>query len=329
MGKNNAVKGKLKDAFAHIGNGIKEDFDKLRHGFTVRSFFTLLFGFALLVVNAYLFVASAIELFGSDGFFGLPYFFVGLIGFLFSCILIFMISVHFSVSPQSSEGAEVSGIMFEKMPSGSQKVKRIAIIILFFLFTFGGGGTALGFYIAGEVKYSSYPQTTATIVSLLNSGNDDEVYAFYEYTVDGITYKTSGELKSGESAPRIGDTVTIRYNPLNPSNIRINTESKFLLGFGCFLMYCGLMIIVVRLYKAKILNTQFLLAFILLGLSACIFTAFLCTTEFHGLIAFLGRNFVLHFVLIFTNVGILELINGIVYIGYKKRAKPKKRRKRY
>ena len=310
--------GQLKQAFAKLGSGIKQlgsgiknDFYKLKHGFTVRSFFTILFGFVLFAGNAYIFVASAIERFASYGVWALLHIGFGLLGFLVSCLLIFLLTLHFSVTPQEDTDVKNDEGIF----SDSMSVKkRIVAFIIVFLMTFGGGGAALGYYISGELKYQSYPETTATVVAVINN------VAFYEYTVDGVTYRANGKLESsGEASPMLGDTVTVKYDPDNPGEIRISTEAKFFLGFGSFLIFFGLTIIVIGLYSAKKLKTQFLLAFILLGLSVCIFLCYLSSMEFTGLVEFFARNFTLHFIMIFTNVGFLELINGIVYIGYKKR----------
>ena len=302
-----------------MGGGIKQDFLKLRYEFTVRSFFTILFGVIVLAGNAYLFVASAIKLLEAEkGAGGWLHFAGGLLGFLVSCFLIFIMTVHFSVAPQERGEEEPSGIL-TNASFGGKKGKRIAAVILIVFITLGAGGTALGFYYSKEAKYADYPQIEATVDELIRNGFDKGYTAVYKYTVNDITYKTKGELMSkGEAVPRIGDVVSIKYNPDNPNEIYISTESKFLLGFGCFLIFFGLTVIVCDLYTAKKLKPQFLLAFILLGLTACIFIIYLSSTVFHGLIPFFARNFMLHFVLIFTNVGILELINGIVYIGYKK-----------
>ncbi|MDE5548472.1 MAG: DUF3592 domain-containing protein [Clostridia bacterium] len=314
--------GQFKQAFSQIGGGIKEDFRRLKHEFGVRSFFTILFGLALLGGNAYLFVASTIKMFAADGLVGLLRFGGGLLGFLVSCLLIFLVTVHFSVCPQEGvSDKEDKSVFSDKTPFGGKKRGLIATLVLLALITFGGGGTALGVYIAGEVKYNTYPETTATVVSVFQSGFDENrgYTAVYEYTVDGVTYTVKGELRgSGEAAPRIGDTVSVKYDPLNPEDLRIGTESKFFLGFGCFLIFFGLAVVAAGLYNAKLLKTQFFLAFILLGLTACIFVIYLAAVEFHGLVEFFARNYMLHFVLIFTNVGFLELVNGIVYIGYKK-----------
>ncbi|MDE7296726.1 MAG: hypothetical protein K2N84_05615, partial [Clostridia bacterium] len=198
--------GQFKQAFAQMGNGIKEDFRRLKHEFTVRSFFTILFGLALLGGNAYLFVASTIKMFAADGLIGLLRFGGGLFGFWVSCLLIFLVTVHFSVSPQEGvSDKEDKSVFSEKTPFGGKKRGLIATIVLLAFITFGGGGTALGVYIAGEVKYNAYPETTATIVSVYDNGFDRGYTAVYEYTVDGVTYKVKGELRgTGEAAPRIG-----------------------------------------------------------------------------------------------------------------------------
>ncbi len=303
-----------------MGEGILNDFRKLRYAFTVRSFFTFLFGIALLGGNAFLFVVTTIEMFDVAGSWGWLYFGGGLFAFLISCLLIVICTVHFSVSPQVDARGKEGGIFSDKMPFGSKKGRILAIILLVVI-TLGGGSAALGSYFKTEAKYKAYPQTTATVVSLVGNSSEDGYTPIYEYTVDGKKYRQKGKIKSsGDGAPKVGDTVSIRYNPNNPNDIHIGTESKFMLGFGCFLIFFGLLFIAFGLHNAKKLRTQFLLAFILLGLTACVFTMFLTSTEFQGIIPFFARNYMLHFVLIFTNVGILELINGIVYIGYKKDA---------
>lgn len=312
--------GQIRQAFAQMAGGIREDFYRLRHGFTARSFFTLLSGVALLAANAYLFIASTVRMFALHGSIGWLRFAGGLFAFLVSCLLIFLLTVHFSVSSQQDAVENNDGGVFsEKAPFGKRGA-QIASLILVLVITFGGGATALAFYISKDAKYSSYPQTSATVVSVINNGFDKGYTAVYEYTADGKTYRTEGEtMGSGDAAPRIGDTVTVKYNPNDPNEIHVSTESKFLLAFGCFLVYFGLTVIAIWLYNAKKLRAQFLLAFILLGLTACIFVAYLSSSDFHGLINFFARNYSLHFIMIFTNVGILELINGIVYIGCKNR----------
>lgn len=306
----------IKHTFEQMGGDIRNDFYRLKHEFTARSLLTIIFGLALLVGNAYLFVASTIKMFAAEGGVDWLCFVGGLIGFLVSFLLIFIITVHFSTTPQEDVSGAEGGVLFSEKTSFRG---RIAIIFLLIFITLGGGGTALGFYFADETKYSAYPQTTATVVSIVNNGYENKYTAVYEYTVDGKIYRNNGALKSsGEVVPRVGDTVSIKYDPLDPNVIRISTESKFLLGLGCFLIFFGLTVIAIALHNVKKLKTQFLLAFILLGLTACIFIICLSSVEFHGLIAFFARNYLLHLLLIFTNVGILELINGIVYIGYEK-----------
>ena len=310
---------KIREAFAKLGCAVREDFYKLKHGFTACSFFTVLFGLVLLGGNAYLFVASAIKMFVADGtIVGLLHFSGGLLGFLISCLLIFFITLHFSVTPQEGVSDDDNKVFSDKMPGGRKG--SVLSLLLVMLIAFGGGATALGVYISGEAEYSGYPKTTAVVVDLENMGFDRGYRATYEYIVDGETFRAKGPSSgSGEGVPRIGDTVTIRYNPLNPRDIRISTESKFLLGFGCFMLFFGFLTIAFWLHSAKILKTQFFLAFILLGLTACIFVMYLSTVEFRGLTEFFGRNFMLHFILMFTNVGLLELVNGIVYLGYKEK----------
>ena len=166
----------IKQPFSQISNGIKEDFRRLGREFTARSFFTILFGTALLAGNAYLFVVSTVKMFAADGVVGLLRFFFGLFGFLISCFLIFILTVHFSVSPQEGNGTDGDEAP-NKMPFNGKRGLAAAIVLI--IIALGGGATALGFYIRDEQKYGSYPQTTATVVSVYDNrsgAGDTPVY---------------------------------------------------------------------------------------------------------------------------------------------------------
>ena len=75
-------------------------------------------------------------------------------------------------------------------------------------------------------------------VGLSFYGNDytgseeDGAYTIYGYNVGGIDYKVSSGIKS-TSLPAIGDTVSIKYNPSNP------TEVVFLNGSNYVVMFIG------------------------------------------------------------------------------------------
>ena len=99
-------------------------------------------------------------------------------------------------------------------------------------------GVGLSFYgnkIINEFidKNDPFIEVTATVIDYDYTGSEEDgAYTIYGYNVGGIDYKVSSGIKS-TNLPAIGDTVTIKYNPSNP------TEVVFLNGSNYVVMFIG------------------------------------------------------------------------------------------
>lgn len=297
---------------------------KLKSEFTVRAFLTLLIGFLLLAGNALLFVLSAIELFSESEEIApaVIVFLIGSVGFFASCFLIVVVSFFFATSPQSADGAQGSSFLSEALSyRGKERAKRLAIYVFLLVFMFGGACASLGYYISEKVKFSKYPEAEATVVSS-DTWREDSRYE-YEYTVNGISYQAWGHVQySSASSPRYGDKVTVKYNPSDPSELMyIQTESKFFLGFGGFLLFFGIITVAYEFFARGKIPFPFFLAFIMLGLFTCVVLCTLSSSVPQGFVDYFARNFWIHFVMMFANVGLLEFFHGIIYLGQNRRMK--------
>lgn len=82
-------------------------------------------------------------------------------------------------------------------------------------------------------KKDPFVEVTATVIDYDYAGSEDgSAYTIYEYNVGGIDYKVYSSVKS-TSLPAIGDTLTLKYNPSNP------TEVVFLNGSNYVVMFAG------------------------------------------------------------------------------------------
>ena len=82
-------------------------------------------------------------------------------------------------------------------------------------------------------KNDPFVEVTATVIDYDYAGSEDgSAYTIYEYNVGGIDYKVYSSVKS-TSLPAIGDTITLKYNPSNP------TEVVFLNGSNYVVMFAG------------------------------------------------------------------------------------------
>ena len=77
---------------------------------------------------------------------------------------------------------------------------------------------AAGIYLT-FFRSQGFVKTTGTIVSLREDVSDDSSVYFptVEYTVDGKTY--TGELDTGSGSYKVGKTITVLYDPNDPSVI--------------------------------------------------------------------------------------------------------------
>ena len=89
-----------------------------------------------------------------------------------------------------------------------------------------------------------FVKTTARItdVRMDSTGESAVYYPTVEYTVDGKTYTT--ELDTGSKSYRIGQTISVLYDPNNPSAAHDGG------GFGLYLIIAGAVILAVIIFSA-------------------------------------------------------------------------------
>ena len=97
-------------------------------------------------------------------------------------------------------------------------------------------GVGLSFYgnkILNEFidKNDPFIEVTATVIGFDSAGSEDgSAYTIYQYNVGGIDYKVYSSVKS-TSLPAIGDTITLKYNPSNPSEVVFLNGSNYAVVF--------------------------------------------------------------------------------------------------
>lgn len=89
-----------------------------------------------------------------------------------------------------------------------------------------------------------FVKTTASITDVRRDsiGESSVYYPTVEYTVDGKTYTT--ELDTGSGSYRIGQTISVLYDPNNPSAAHDGG------GFGLYLIIAGAVILAVIIFSA-------------------------------------------------------------------------------
>lgn len=81
-------------------------------------------------------------------------------------------------------------------------------------------------------KNDPFVEVTATVIDYDYAGSEDgSAYTIYGYNVGGIDYKVYSGVKS-TSLPAIGDTITIKYNPSNPSEVAFLNGSNYVVMFA-------------------------------------------------------------------------------------------------
>ena len=104
---------------------------------------------------------------------------------------------------------------------------------------------AAGIYLT-FVQSRGFVKTTATIVAVREdaSGADNSVvyYPTVEYTVNGQTY--TGDLNEGSGSYRVGKTISVRYDPDNPSVVHPSA------GFGIYILVIGVVILAVIVFSS-------------------------------------------------------------------------------
>lgn len=298
-----------------IFDTIAESLISLRAKFTLRAFLFLLLGFILLLANIFIFFASALYAFKNYSFLSTFFLFLfGLLGFVLSCFLIFYISIYVAANrPEERKFSGSSGSLLSsaRAHKGKGRGKKIAAAIIIYAAIWLVGIGAIGYYFFDRAKYNNYVETPAEIISLKGDSEDGYTCRF-KYVIDGQTYEADGHLKAdGMAAPKTGDRTIIKYNPKNPNDIYLQSEKLFLLGFGSFFIYVGILLILYEFVNSGYLSLQLFLAYILLGLTAVIMNMTLIMVP-GGFIQYFAKNFWIHFILVFGNVGTLMLFEGII-----------------
>ena len=104
----------------------------------------------------------------------------------------------------------------------------IAIILLFVFAV-----TVIRGFISNQEKYQNFVEVDALIINITKSNTDETKLMEYQYKYDGKKYT----LKRDELfayGKKIGDTVTIKCNPKNPSEIQDGSNTFFLIMIFMF-----------------------------------------------------------------------------------------------
>lgn len=299
-----------------------EKFKRLKTEFSFRSFIMIVFGIALFVSNFVLFILSIMKAAQTRDFIEIfMYMLFGIIGIMVSAVLIFFVTIELSLPPEKENKVIYSKKKLSKIGQeiqAKEKKKKLAFIIVvtFIMFAVGIGTSSI--YFGNQIKYANYPSVEAKVVGY--EGTGDGSRTVYEYYVNGVKYRHTGHVESsGAAVPFIGDKEILKYNPNNPKEIYLRNESMFFLLFGSIFNFFGLICVLNALHEKGIVNGKAMLSFILLGLSAVCFLAAYTTKSYSGLINFFADNLWLFFVMMFSNVGLLEFFSMFVWLGHKKK----------
>ncbi|MDE6104189.1 MAG: DUF3592 domain-containing protein [Clostridia bacterium] len=140
------------------------------------------------------------------------------------------------------------------MASISRVNGKMQVIIAILLAVIGAIVLAVG--ISYDLRFGRYEETTATIVDIYrktDSDGDVMVSYTYEYTVNGQTFRRKSSSSTSENvAHRIGDRVTIKYDPKNPNKIIESVWVCVLItGVGALFLVIGSAIIIVSIVQRK------------------------------------------------------------------------------
>lgn len=118
-------------------------------------------------------------------------------------------------------------------------------IILLFVFPV----TVIRGFISNQEKYQNFVEVDALIINITKSNTDETKLMEYQYKYDGKKYT----LKRDELfayGKKIGDTVTIKCNPKNPSEIQDGSNTFFLIMIFMFFFTAVVILSKCLLYSA-------------------------------------------------------------------------------
>ncbi|MDE5721700.1 MAG: DUF3592 domain-containing protein [Clostridia bacterium] len=131
---------------------------------------------------------------------------------------------------------------------------KMQVLIAILLAVIGAVVLIVG--ITFDMRYARYEETTAIIVDLDYSRDSDGDYMVsytYEYTVNGQTFRRKSNSSTSENiSHRIGDVVTIKYDPKNPNKIIESVWVCVLLtGTGTLFLVAGAAVIVSSIIQRR------------------------------------------------------------------------------
>lgn len=140
------------------------------------------------------------------------------------------------------------------MASISRVNGKMQVIIAILLAVIGAIVLAVG--ISYDLRFGRYEETTAKIVDVdykQDSDGDWMASYTYEYTVNGQTFRRKSNSSTSENiAHKVGDRVTIKYDPKNPNKIIESVWVCVLItGVGALFLVIGSAIIIVSIVQRK------------------------------------------------------------------------------
>ena len=316
------------EQFKTFISDMKKDLNAIKNNFTLRTFFVITFGFALIVFNVYLYFVGMAYAIGNYHFLSIIMGSIfGSIGILVSIPMIMILAIHIAADKNVESGATYSGtsLLSSALEDQSpQRKKKVFVAILVYVMIFGVGIGTITYYLVDKANHSNYIKVTAVIKTLV-SGGDDGYKCGYGYTYNGVEYYTIGNVvSSGEATPRVGDTITIEIDPNNPNVVYLGNEKMFFLIFGGFFLWCGLILVFYELVRIGVINIRLFVGFILLGLSFVIGIIPFMNSNINSLTQYVGKNMWVFFIFLFTNIGIMQFLEGIIDFNKLKRSKIKR-----
>lgn len=106
-----------------------------------------------------------------------------------------------------------------KLPLGSLFVTVISLFVFVIPMIRG--------FISNQEKYQNFVEVDAIITNITKSNTDKTKLMEYQYKHDGKKY-TAERNELFTHGKKIGDTVTIKCNPKNPSEIQDGSDTFFL-----------------------------------------------------------------------------------------------------
>lgn len=108
----------------------------------------------------------------------------------------------------------------------------------------------VGLYSTNNVRMQAknYDTTIGTIKNY-SCNSKEECHAYYEYQVNGKAYTVSPSMISSKDGFK--QTITVYYNPNNPSEAVVDTEWNYIVYVGILIVVIVLAILIYRIIRIK------------------------------------------------------------------------------